>query len=58
MCRDQDALMALVTAVRLYRKACSTLLGVRYGDGECDAVAILAFEKAVAYIEAVGWEDE
>lgn len=43
MSGDRTAVLHLVSALRKYRAAAKKLLGLRYGDGECDAVALTAF---------------
>ncbi len=40
------SVISVVSALRKYRAASKKLLGSRYTDGECDAVAIHIFEDA------------
>lgn len=47
----RNDVIAVVNALRRYRAAAAELLSKRYGDGECDAVALLTFEQTIAAIE-------
>ena len=53
MLLDRAAVLRVVSALRQYRHAAQSLLGKRYRDGECDAVALTVFEDEVKEAEEV-----
>lgn len=53
--RGSISACSAVTALRLYRQACKSLLETRYADGGCDAVGISRFEAAIDEIERLDW---
>jgi hypothetical protein len=56
MTGDRAAALLLVSAFRLYRRACETLIASRTTDGECDSTSMRCFVMNID--EAFGVEDE
>ena len=48
---DRDAVIRVVSDLRLYRAAAKRLISVRWGDGACDGACIHAFASQVEDIE-------
>lgn len=55
---DRDDVIRVISSLRQYREAAQALLEARYGDGECDAVALQAFAEAILEAEESSWGEE